>query len=30
VRTPRGPEVLEIIDIRYPDRRGEVPTTFSG
>ena len=22
VRTPRGPEVLEVIDIRYPDREG--------
>jgi transcription elongation factor GreB len=22
VRTPRGPEVLEVIEIRYPDREG--------
>jgi transcription elongation factor GreB len=24
VRTPRGPEVLEIVDIRYPERRDNI------
>jgi transcription elongation factor GreB len=27
VRTPRGPEVLEIVGIRYPDRLGADPGT---